>query len=56
MFVVVTMYFSMTLEAHWNCIFNNVATTLARRNDMVGFDFNATKPMADAATPMTLRK
>ena len=56
MLVVVTVNFSVALEAHRNRVFYIVAAAALHRNDVVCLDFHSAETMADTATPVALRQ
>jgi len=51
-FVVVTMDFGMTLKADRDCVRDVIRTTFRAGHDMIDLHLDATKAMADAATPV----
>jgi hypothetical protein len=50
------MDFSMAFETDWNGILDVVRATIGMRHDVIGLHLYTAEPVADAATPMTLRQ
>lgn len=56
MFVVVAVNFRVAFEAHRNRIINVISSIALSWNNVVRLDLDPTKPVADAATSVTLNK